>query len=129
MPLPRLSVAARGAYKNPALMNRQVAFYSAGPRNPADGSTEPASAAVLSWAEIEALSGQELDRAQQIAQTVTHLVSVPWQPGITSDMTIGYVDGAITRIFEIQFIEDVDEQRWFLKIYCAETGQNAGQQS
>jgi SPP1 family predicted phage head-tail adaptor len=103
-------------------MHYQVQLYSQGQRNPTDGSTMPPSFAVTTWADVRALRGVELDKAQQIAQEVEHLITIPYQPGVTENMRIDF-DG---RTFEIRYIEDQDERKFFLDLYCAEIGQNAG---
>jgi SPP1 family predicted phage head-tail adaptor len=124
MSLPRLSVRTPGAgeYTSPGAMNRRVTFYTAA--NPTSG--KPASAFVESWAAIRAVAAQELDKAQQIAQRVSHLVTVPYQPGILENMTIAFNEGGITRFFQITAIEDPDERHVELRIMCFEINQNAG---
>jgi len=111
----------------PSDMNKQVTFYSPPGRN-SDGSTggNP-SAAFSTWAAIFAIAGAEVDRAQQIAQKVSHIVLIPYQLGVEENMTIQYLDGGSKRTFQIITPDDPDEQRWWLKIYCFELGQNAGQ--
>jgi SPP1 family predicted phage head-tail adaptor len=114
----------------PSAMNKQVTFYSPAARN-TDGSSNGNPAASFStWAAIFALAGAEIDRAQQIAQRVSHVVLIPYQSaGVQANMTIQYLDGGQKRNFQIAAIDDPDEQRWGLKIYCFEIGQNAGQAS
>lgn len=125
MPLPRISarIAGPGQYTNPAQMSRLVTLYQPGQRNPADGTSTGPEPFVQSWAAIRALAGEELDKAQQIAQESTHLVAVPYQHGITENMLVVF-EG---RTFQIKYIEDPDEMHWELRLFCAETGQNAGQ--
>lgn len=127
MPLPRLSarIAGPGQYTSTAQMSRQVTLYQPGQRNASDGSTAPPDPFVVSWAAIRALGGDELDKAQQIAQETTHLVAIPYQRGITEAMLVNF-EG---RFFQIKYIEDPDEMHWELRLFCAEIGQNAGQQS
>lgn len=128
MPLRGLSsrVSVAGRYVGPADMNRRVTFYAPGVRNPKDGTSGPPQAAFETWAAIYALAGAELDKAQQIAQKASHLVVINYQVGVQQNMTIQYLDGGATRVFQIEAIEDPDEQRWQLKIYAFELGQNAG---
>lgn len=120
MPLRTLS-----GYTPIGAMSRQVTFFQPGIRNPVDASTGPPAAYGTSWAAIRALQGQELDKAQQIAQKVTHLVVIPYQPGIAESMTLQQEQ----RTFQIMAIEDPDEMHFELQLYCMEIGQNAGQQS
>ena len=81
----------------------------------------PPSAFGTSWAMVRALTGKEFDKAQQIDQELTHLVVVPYQPGIEENMQIVH-DG---RTFQILYIEDLYETKVELAIYCAERGQSA----
>lgn len=110
-------------------MNKQVTFYAPGAQSATDGSTKSPQAAFETWAALYALSGDELDKAQQIAQRVSHLAVIPYSPAAQENMTIQYLDQGETRIFQIAAIEDMDEQRVQLKVYCFEIGQNAGGQN
>lgn len=122
MPLRRLS-SARHTIGG---MSRQITLMLPGGRNPADGSNYPASPAFEHvWADIRSLRGQELDRAQQIAQEVEHVISIAYQTGVTQAMLVSFEN----RTFLIKYIEDEDERHIFLDLYCAEVGQNAGSQS
>jgi SPP1 family predicted phage head-tail adaptor len=121
MPLRRLS-SARHAIGG---MSRQVILLGPGLRNPADGSMFPPSPMFTCWAEIHALRGEELDKAAQIAQEADHMISIPYQIGITLAMTVQFEN----RIFQIKYIEDEDELHVFLNFFCAEVGQNAGSQT
>jgi SPP1 family predicted phage head-tail adaptor len=121
MPLRRLS----SAHHSIGGFSRQIVLMLPGARNTADGSTFPPSPAITSWAEIRSLRGQELDKAQQIAQEADHMVSIPYQTGITLAMLVEFE----SRIFQIKYIEDEDERHVFLDLYCAEVGQNAGSQA
>lgn len=105
-------------------MSKWITLYSPGPPG-TDGGTTPPSPAISTWADIKALSGAELDKANQIAQEVEHIITIPYQSSVTAAMTAGYED----RMFQIKYIEDPDENRFFLDLYCAEIGQNAGQQT
>jgi SPP1 family predicted phage head-tail adaptor len=121
MPLRRLS-SAPGAIGG---MSRQVTlYYASAGRNTTDGGPLPPSPAFTTWASIRALQGEELDKAQLIAQEADHLVHIPYQFPVTLDMTVGF-EG---RTFEIKYIEDQDELHFFLDLYSAEIGQNAGSQ-
>jgi len=74
---------------------------------------------------MRALAGEELDKAQQIAQESTHLVTIPYQLGIAENMLL-FFEG---RFFQIKHIEDPDEMHIELRMFCAEIGQNAGGQT
>lgn len=120
MPLPTLS----GRVPTGAL-NRWISFYGPGVRK-SDGTSLAPSMIVGSWAAIAALSGEELDKAQQISQKCSHLVTVPYQPGLLEQGTIQYLDRGTTRTFQIAAIVDADEMKWQLKIYCYELNQSPG---
>src|SRR5579871_346240 len=129
MPLRRLSQAPPGVgqYAPIGAMNRQVNFCTPGGTNSSDGTLRPPAFSFSSWAALYALAGAELDKAQQIAQRVSHLVVINY-PGVdvNSNMLIEYLDGGNRRLFQIAQVEDPDERRVQLKIYAFEVGQNAG---
>jgi SPP1 family predicted phage head-tail adaptor len=128
MPLRRLSAGLPrpDQYTPIGAMNRQVTFYSPGVRSATDGTTGAPQAAFSTWAALYAIAGVEIEKAQQIAQKVSHLVVIPYQLGVEENMTIQYLDNGATRIFQIEAVDDPDELRVQLKIYCFEIGQNAG---
>lgn len=128
MPLRRLSQALPrpGEYTPIGAMNRRITFCTPGVRSAVDNSAGAPSAAFDTWAALYALAGAELDKAQQIAQKVSHLVVIPYRLGVLESMTINYLDGGNTRNFQIAAVEDPDELRVQLKIYCFEINQNAG---
>jgi SPP1 family predicted phage head-tail adaptor len=128
MPLRGLSsrVSVAGQSVGPAQMDRRLTFYSPGVRSKTDGQSGSPQAAFECWAAVSALAGDELDKAQHIAQKVSHVVVINYQFGVLENMTIQYLDGGGKRVFQIAAIEDPDEQQWQLKIYCFEIGQNAG---
>jgi SPP1 family predicted phage head-tail adaptor len=118
MPLKRLSSSPNSI----GGMSRQVTLNAPGGRNAADGGPQPPSPVITTWANIRALKGDELDKASQIAQEAEHVIRIPYQLGVNEDMTVGFE----SRTFQIKYIEDQDELHWFLDLYCAEIGQNAG---
>ena len=122
MPLRRLS-SSFGAIGG---MSRQITLnYRSAGRNTIDGGPLPPSPAVTSWASIRALKGEELDKADQIAQEADHIVRIPYQFPVNESMTVVF-EG---RTFQIHFVEDEDEMHFFLNLYCSEIGQNAGAQT
>ena len=128
MPLKRLSAGLPrpDQYTPIGAMNRRVTFYAPGVRSPKDGTSGPPQAAFSCWAALYAIAGAELDKAQQIAQKVSHLVVINYQLGVQENMTLQYLDGGVARAFQIAAVEDPDELRVQLKIYAFEIGQNAG---
>jgi SPP1 family predicted phage head-tail adaptor len=120
MPLRRLNAAPHSI----GGMRAYVQFLAPGAPNPGGGAAPP-SPTISAWGSISALHGEERDKAAQIDQDIDHLCCIPYQPGITGNMLIVWDQ----RTFQIKYIEDSDEMKVFLDIYCAEVGQNAGQQS
>ena len=102
-------------------MSRQVTLYTLGSRA-ADGGNIPPSPWITSWADIRSLKGEELDKADQIAQAVELIVTIPYQPGVELNMQVGFEQ----ELWQINYIEDPDEHRFELRLYCMEIGQNAG---
>lgn len=126
-PLRRLSAVppAPGGYAPVGALNRLITLLAPGDRA-SDGGPGLPSPGPPTWAFIRALAGQELDRAHQIAQNVSHLVEIMYQLNVAENMTLSFQDGAQQRIFQIHAIEDPDERHERLRLYCAELGQNAG---
>src|ERR1700734_1622383 len=124
MPLPRLSARPPGPGQrtNLGAFNKQVTLYT--PGNPAAG-TEP-SLFITTWCAMRAVSGQEIDKAKQIAQRLTHVFTIPYQPGVMENMPVQYNDAGNTRVFQIVTIEDPDEMRFELRMTVYEINQNAG---
>jgi SPP1 family predicted phage head-tail adaptor len=120
LPLKRLSFSRESI----GGMSRQITLYLPGSRA-ADGGNTPPSPFFTTWANIQSLRGMELDRADQIAQQVDLTLRIPYQTGITLDMIVGFEDER----WQITYIEDQDRRHVFLDLYCAEMGQNPGQQA
>jgi SPP1 family predicted phage head-tail adaptor len=94
------------------------------PSNPDNsGAEQDSTAFATSYASVRALSGRELAKAQQIAQQVSHMVTIPYLSGVKEAMLVGFD----SRVFRIQAIEDPDERKVELRMLCLETGQNAGE--
>jgi SPP1 family predicted phage head-tail adaptor len=89
----------------------------------AGGNAQDPIACATSYASVRALTGRELDKAQQIAQQVSHMVTIPYTAGVTESMLVSFN----SRLFRIQAIEDPDERKVELRLLCLETGQNAGE--
>lgn len=127
MPLPRLSgrPPAPGQYTAPGALNRRITFYN--PPDPSNGIE--ASAFCDAWAAKRALSGQEMEKAQQIAQRANYLFTVRYQPGILESMQIEEYEAGTPHTFEIANIEDPDGRCLELRIMAFEINQNAGSAS
>jgi SPP1 family predicted phage head-tail adaptor len=120
MPLRTLS-----GYTPIGAMSRQITLFLPGQRNSVDGTTDPPAPFGTSWATKRPLQGQEIDKAQQIAQKVSALWVLPYQLGIVESMTFTWEN----RTLQIAAIDDPDEMHFELHLYAFEIGQNAGQQS
>jgi SPP1 family predicted phage head-tail adaptor len=127
MPLPRLSARppGPGQYTSPGAMNRRITLNN--PANPTKGT--PINPYVETWAALRALAGQELDKAQQLTQRSTHLVTIAYQLGVLESMVVTLNEGGTTRQLQIAYIEDPDERHIELRLYCFEINQNAGSAS
>lgn len=72
--------------------------------------------AFSAWALIEPLSAYEKFKAMSIQSGVTHRVYIRYRPGVSTEMSIKYGD----RIFEIEGILNIGEQKRFLELLCSE---------
>jgi SPP1 family predicted phage head-tail adaptor len=73
------------------------------------------------WASIEALSGRELYAAQQKVSQVTHKITIRWWPGVKANMNVQFED----REFQIESVENPDEQKKMLVLLCMERDSSA----
>jgi SPP1 family predicted phage head-tail adaptor len=115
-----------GAYTPIGARQNRVTLYTPGGRDPASGKTLTPTVwgGGERWCAMRALQGAELNKAQQISQTVTQVLVLSFEHGIAENMTVKTSDG---RTFQIRYIEDPDSREVDLWLYCEETGQNAGQ--
>ncbi|HUM33630.1 MAG TPA: phage head closure protein [Candidatus Saccharicenans sp.] len=72
--------------------------------------------AFSAWALIEPLSAHEKFEAMSVQSRVTHRVYIRYRPDVSTGMRIRYGD----RLFEIEGILDVGEQKRFLELLCSE---------
>jgi SPP1 family predicted phage head-tail adaptor len=87
------------------------------------GGTQIDSGAVFAvvWAEVLALSGRELEAAQQKVSEVTHRITLRYLPGIVAQQNVWFDD----RQFQIEDVEDPDERRKILFLLCIERDNSA----
>lgn len=88
----------------------------------ASGKAQPPTDFATTYAAIRALTQREIDKAQLVAQQVTHLVTIPFMTGVQESMLVLLADG---RLFRIEGIEDPDNRNVELRMLCVETGTNA----
>lgn len=126
MPHRRLSFIppAAGAYTPVGSMTAWITILNPAGQD-ADGRATSPSTFATCWAAVRALAGRELDKAQQVDQEVSHLVTVFYFEGPKENMTIQW-EG---RVLQIIGIQDPDGQHRELRMLCVERGQNAGQPS
>lgn len=96
------------------------------PANPTAGT--PAAEFASTWGRLRTLGGEELDKAQQIAQRSTYMITIPFQSGVVDSMTASVTepDGNV-RTFQVEHIEAPDNRHFQLLLYVFEMGQNVGE--
>jgi len=72
--------------------------------------------AFSAWALIEPLSARERFEAMSVQSGVSHRVYIRYRADVNTEMRIKYGD----RIFEIDGILDIGEQKKFLELLCSE---------
>ncbi len=110
-------------YTDPGQMDRPITILDPGDpeqnRN-SDGSfPEPSVFLDGVYAKIEALSGRELYKSQQIVGEISHRVTIRYRDGLLNRMIIRFRG----RNFQIQAIQDPDEKQVELRILCVERNQ------
>ena len=83
------------------------------------------------WAEIEAVSGQQLARSQSIYNQTTHHIFVRYQGLLANVRQVGsyrivYTSGAVTRYFDLGASLNEGERNRMVTLLCSE-GLNDGQ--
>jgi SPP1 family predicted phage head-tail adaptor len=127
MPLARLSgrPPAPGQYTPLGAFTTWGTLYNAG--NPTAGRKPNAYADT--WAAVRSLTAQEIDKAQQIAQRVNLLVTIPYQPGVLESMLFSYYEQGFQHMLQIAAIEDPDNRHVELRMTCFEINANVGEAS
>lgn len=72
------------------------------------------------WANVASQGSREVFRASQVYPTVTHVVTIRWQDGITTKHRFRWVVGGTARILNITGIADPTNRRRKLLVYCTE---------
>src|SRR5437879_3915314 len=94
------------SYESRGAMQHRVDLMKQNARRADDGEFLSPTLFAESWASIRMLAGRELDKAQQVIAEVTHMIVIPYQPGLEAQMLVNF-EG---RQFVIQAIEDPDER-------------------
>jgi SPP1 family predicted phage head-tail adaptor len=110
----RLSTLTRNTPRG--AMEHQVSILSDTGARDSEGTPLAATDFADTWAAIIVLQGRELDMAQQIMSEVTHKITIPYQTGVQSQMSVSFG----TRVFEIQAILNPDERNTELQLLCIE---------
>jgi SPP1 family predicted phage head-tail adaptor len=76
-------------------------------------------------AEIQALSGRELIAAQAVQAEVTHQITLRYHPMLADPLAVAamrivYINGAVTRYFNISAVMNIDERNRQLELMAAE---------
>lgn len=76
------------------------------------------------WAAIEPASARDLERlaAGTVVTTASHLITLPYHPGVTIETRLSYPDPrkGRTRVFQVTGLHDPDEQNRELVIVAEE---------
>jgi len=121
MPLP--TIVSTGVQYTPAgAMVDEIALLTPSPtRDSETGEFGAPVEFVTLFAAVSALTGRELEKAQQLVAEVTHSVNLCYLPGVNSAMTVFFR----SRIFEILAVLDPDERQIELRLLCRERNQVA----
>lgn len=68
------------------------------------------------WASIEPATGKQLFVAQQIQAEISHVVTIRYYSGLTQNERVLFG----TRIFDINFVRNVDERNVYQELFCKE---------
>ena len=68
------------------------------------------------WAHIAPASGKELYAGEQVQAEVTHKITIRFYSGLTTKNRLLYG----TRIFDINFIKNIDERDCYMEMLCKE---------
>jgi SPP1 family predicted phage head-tail adaptor len=120
LPLKRLSTGT--AYTSAGAMNICITLLLADQQRTPDGEFLPWEKFASTWASIRAMTGRDLEKAQQVVAEVTHKVVIRYMPGVLAKMLVQLPDG---RIFLIQAIMDPDERKVELWLLCKERNDGA----
>lgn len=70
------------------------------------------------WAGIEPVSGREVELAKSFSASVSHKVTIRYQPGLDSTVRVNYGG----RVFSVDAVLDEREAHEKLTLYCTEQG-------
>lgn len=70
------------------------------------------------WAAVEPMIGREYLAVQQLQSAANVRIRIRYRPGITPLMRVQWIDGATTRLFDIESIQEVRTERRELILMC-----------
>lgn len=108
---------ARGAMRNLVVIERRAETQAS------DGSFGGTSWTTFgrTMASVRPVSATEYIQAQQIAAEQTHVVTVPWMEGLTTEMRFVYTPVGTPRyLYIVGPPRDLDERHQFIEIRCKE---------
>ena len=68
------------------------------------------------WASVEPLRGSSFWQAQQTQTKTTHVITIRYRPGVTTDYRVAFAG----RHFSIDVIQNPSEANRYLLLYCTE---------
>jgi len=86
------------------------------------GQLQGPNAVATIWASVKAMTGSQVFKAQQFGSKATHIVKIRYRDGVQSSWLVKFNN----RLFEIQYIQDPDERKFELELYCVEKNTSAG---
>lgn len=78
--------------------------------------TQTWTTALTTWASIKPFSGKELERAQQVAGEVSHKITIRYWSSLTRNHRVLFG----SRVFDINYINNIGEQSVFQELFCKE---------
>ena len=107
-------------------LRHRVTFLHPGPKDAAGGAGPDVEGA-STWAEIAFVTGREVYQGAAFTSSVTHRVTMRWRPGVRTSQKLKYKDPDGDHIYEIQYVNNVEQKRERLDLFCIEiSGGGAG---
>ncbi len=75
------------------------------------------SVAAKLWAEVREINGTELERANQMSVTGSHIVTIRYREGVSAANRIRFRG----RVFEVRAVLDADSSQRELQLVCGES--------
>jgi SPP1 family predicted phage head-tail adaptor len=95
------------------LLHQVVALDTLGRQN----RTTPWTVAAELWAEVREINGTELERANQMSVTGSHIVTIRFRAGVSAANRVRFRG----RVFEVRAVLDADSSQRELQLVCGES--------